>query len=675
MNSEHAKPLAARRCLFQVLLAGGVALWPAEKPEAQARPEAATAPYQDRVIKFDANDKPDEAEPEVTYNSSGLPRAWSLETFADMRSSAGLSTSSLGLKAVGYTDTLHYGAFSGNVNLLQRDSSQNLNSASDSTYVLRQIGMPFEGGWRLDNALGMINLPQLDMARQSQRITLTTPSMQGLHSQVRRADTSVVVAAGRAGQTQGYPVAGFALAHGTYAMTGLQHQLRQPDGAWWLGGMVAKAQDVTSVLAQTPTGQGKLDASGIYLSARREWVGELETSGSFAQIHAVSGRNTGSDITGLANAPANGLWLEGAFTRNAHRHDWGVFRLEPGLAWLELPIAGDLQGAYWRHAWTTRQWTVQSGLEALTSLSGLTPHGYFASTSARYQYTSTTSLGGSLSARRYGVQAQAAQLYTQFANELGSSRAQVDLASADSGERVMRLQFDHDWMAVQAARLTTAVSLDRESRPSGDSQGQGVAINADWSIGQNLTLNQSLQGRWSSDQTQYSLNAGVFWRIAPRWSLQTNFYAIQGSNNTLNLAQSPLMAATIPPLTVNDSGIFVMLRYDESAGRAQAPVGAAPGSAAGRLAGSVFLDENQNGRREAGEQGAVNVTVLLDGRFAVQTDAQGRFEFPYVAAGPHVLTVISDNLPLPWGLNRDGRTDVRVFTRDSTSVDIGATRQ
>ncbi len=679
MNPASARPLASRPYFFHRALAGGlacvIALCFAPPTSAQAKPEATPPPYQDRVIKFDPNDKPDEAETEVTYNSSGLPRAWSLETFADMRSSGGLSISSVGLKAAGYTDTLHYGAFSGNFNLLQRDSTQTQNGAADNSYVLRQLGMPFDGGWRLDNTLGMINLPLVDLARQSQRITLTTPSMQGLHSQVRRPDLGLMVAVGRAGQTQGYPVAGFSLSQGTYAMTGMQHSLRQPDGAWQFGGMVAKAQDVTSVLAQTPTGQSRLDASGIYLSARREWLGEWETGGSFAQVHALSSQNTGTDLTGLANPPASGLWLEGGFTRSAHRHDWGVFRLEPGLAWLDLPIAGDLQGAYWRHAWTTRQWTVQSAFEALNSLSGLTPNGFFASTTARYQYTSTTSVGGSLSARRYGVQAQAAQLYTQFANDLGNSRAQVDLASADSGERVMRLQFDQDWAGVQAARLTTAVSMDRESRPSGDTQGQGVAINADWSIGQNLTLNQSLQGRWSSDQTQYSLNAGVFWRIAPRWSLQTNIYATQGSNNSLNLAQSPLVVATAPPLTVNDSGIFVMLRYDESAGRAQAPVGAAPGSPAGRLAGSVFLDENQNGRREAGEQGAVNVTVVLDGRFGVQTDNQGRFEFPYVAAGPHVLTVISDNLPLPWGLIRDGRTELRVFTRDSTTVDIGATRQ
>ena len=127
-------------------------------------------------------------------------------------------------------------------------------------------------------------------------------------------------------------------------------------------------------------------------------------------------------------------------------------------------------------------------------------------------------------------------------------------------------------------------------------------------------------------------------------------------------------------MRINDSGVFLSLRYDINAGRASAPLGGSPGSAAGRLTGSIYLDENQNGRRDASDRGAVNITVLLDGRYAAQTDAQGRFEFPYVRAGAHVITVSSDNLPLPWSIDRDGRTEVRVFTRDTTTVDIGARR-
>ena len=51
---------------------------------------------------------------------------------------------------------------------------------------------------------------------------------------------------------------------------------------------------------------------------------------------------------------------------------------------------------------------------------------------------------------------------------------------------------------------------------------------------------------------------------------------------------------------------------------------------------------------------AANVTVLLDGRFSASTDAQGRFEFPLVASGPHEIRVVPDNLPLPWAIADDG---------------------
>ena len=55
-----------------------------------------------------------------------------------------------------------------------------------------------------------------------------------------------------------------------------------------------------------------------------------------------------------------------------------------------------------------------------------------------------------------------------------------------------------------------------------------------------------------------------------------------------------------------------------------------------------------NGRREASEGGVPGVTLILDRRFVTRTDAQGRYEFPAVAEGEHVIEVSSDNVPLPW---------------------------
>jgi len=105
-----------------------------------------------------------------------------------------------------------------------------------------------------------------------------------------------------------------------------------------------------------------------------------------------------------------------------------------------------------------------------------------------------------------------------------------------------------------------------------------------------------------------------------------------------------------------------------------APLGGMVGGGAGRIAGIVYLDSNEDGRFAAGEQGAANVTVILDGRYSARTDGQGRYEFPAVAAGRHTLTVMPDNVPLPWALVNEGRTEIDVPVRGSVNIDISLQR-
>jgi SdrD B-like domain len=629
---------------------------------------ASTATYQDKVMEGVAND--DVQDQAVNqYNSTGWPRGYSLETVWDQRRASGLSSSSLGLKASGYIDTPDYGSISAQASLQNAGGD----SQTQSSYVVRQIGMPFDGGWRADNALGMVNLPAIDLARSSLRLSVPTPGMRGVTTLWQAQGLGLVAAWGQAGRFEGYPVAGFEIARGHYQMLGAQKQQRASDGLWQWGAMAAQAKDVPSGLAAT--GSGLLDAQAVYVATRREWIA-AGASPSFVQANAVTGHNNSQDILGAANPKASGLWLDGGFGQGAHRHNWGVFSLQPSLAWLDLPLASDLRGGYWRHNWRTRQWSVESGLELLNSVSGTLPKGYFANSNVRYQYSSDISFGAAATVRRYGVQAQSALLYTQFANSMGTARLQGETASADTGERQHKLQLDQDWTMLQGMRLSTALSADRERSRSAQGlvykNGIGLAVSTDWALGANTTFNQSFQARRASDASQYTLNAGVSWRFAPRWSVQATVYAISGSTQATALAQSPLTSPVTTSARTKDRGVFVSLRYQEDAGRALAPIGGAPGSAAGRLQGVVFLDDNKNGKRDAAERGAANVTVLLDGRFAAQTDAQGRYDFAYIVAGPHVLTVIGDNLPLPWALEKDGRTEVRVYTRETSTVDLGA---
>ena len=183
---------------------------------------------------------------------------------------------------------------------------------------------------------------------------------------------------------------------------------------------------------------------------------------------------------------------------------------------------------------------------------------------------------------------------------------------------------------------------------------------------------QAVQGQAA---TSRSADISLSYRLSRSWSVLADYYESRIGSWTPLQVTSPLTPPTptvIP--TMGARGVFLTVRYQEAHGLHFAPLGGAPGSGSGRLTGVVYLDANENGRYDAGEAGAPNVTVILDGRFSVRTDASGRFDFASVAAGHHVLTVESDNLPLPWTLGSASRTEVDVGTRERTEVDIGAQR-
>ena len=57
-----------------------------------------------------------------------------------------------------------------------------------------------------------------------------------------------------------------------------------------------------------------------------------------------------------------------------------------------------------------------------------------------------------------------------------------------------------------------------------------------------------------------------------------------------------------------------------------------------------------------------NILVTLDGKFSMRTNATGGFEFPAVVSGAHTLTVLQDDLPLPWTLDSDRKIEAPVST-------------
>lgn len=171
------------------------------------------------------------------------------------------------------------------------------------------------------------------------------------------------------------------------------------------------------------------------------------------------------------------------------------------------------------------------------------------------------------------------------------------------------------------------------------------------------------------------MNISLNWRMAAHWWLSTTIYENNGQRRSpfsLDPLAPPDQFFDLP----RDRSIYLNLRYERQSGTSARVLGGAPGSAYGSISGSVFLDENGDGVRSASELTAANVTVVLDGNYSVRTDSQGFFEFPRVGPGSHRLTVVPDNLPLPWFFDGPGESrTIDVKVRAEQRVDFGAIRQ
>ncbi len=651
---------------------------------------ATTATYQDRVMDASAL-APSADEAGTAYDSSGWPRQWSAQWLSDRQSRTALGLTSQsrsqGLTIAGSIDTPDYGTLSGDLNLR---SSQG-GPAAVGNWVVRQIGMPFDGGWRANHTLGLFGTPVPELGRTQQRFLVPSVAIRGVSGQWYQQQGSATgplgatwqASSGETGQINGFPQGNFQADGGRVRTLGFQSNA----AAWSWAGYVARgdALPTPSLQGQQPQDYSAGYAALRYRTPALQWQANVLASQPL--VDASGATNSGGSRAGL--------WLEASAPQAGYTHTGGAFYLPVGLRWLNAALANDLQGVYYRLTYASRQWTSDASLELLQSLSGQTAPGWFGSASTRYQINTASSLGGGVNLRRYVSDDQSAFVYAQRSHDLGQTRAQIDAASAQSGERNNRLQLDHEWRFgasaypgasssggwLDALRLSHTLTLERLRSATGiRSTGRSLAMLLGWDPGGQWSLQSSMQYRKVSgaqatdagDSLNFSLSAA--WRINRQWSLSLTAYQNTGAPADGLSVTSPLLVPATASVRPSDKGVFLALRYQDAAGSPSAPTGGAPGSAAGKLVGSVYLDDNKNGKRDAAERGAANVTVLLDGRYATQTNALGNYEFAYVAAGPHVLTVISDNLPLPWLLDKDGRTELRVYTRETSTVNIGATK-
>ena len=631
-------------------------------------PAAGMAPYRDRIIDPDRlpplqPDEDDEAD------GDGPLRSFHAELNLRRNERGSEHYEEHGLSAGGFWESATLGTFSLDATVFSSDRQRREGRGGlggSGTLWQRSLFLdsgPIDGGWRVDNGLGVLNTPSLPLQRNQYRFYLPTSPFAGASSEwsLDRGRVQLQGALGRAGLYTGTRAVGFDVADGAVGALGAQ---------WtWAPQWQAAVAALATHGRIRPDNQGEAtlqpgNSNAVF--AASAWTGDNDS----AQFNLLSSDGD--------RRRAVGGWLDASAQRGRYTHNYGAFRLGEGLEWGALPINNDVQGGYYRLAYRYGRWQWNAGIDGFDSLSGAGFNGAYGTGYARYQATNTLGYGGSISLRQAtsSSTSHAMQLFADKRTPWGQTRLQLDQASSSASDS-WQLGVDHALALRQGARLSASLAYGGESFVGESSSHTTVAALFG---GRDLTDRLSVDGsaRWTHGAGLGALrgtdiNLGVSWKLTTHWLLAGSVYQNQGSRRSpfiLDPLVTDLPFISLP----RDRSVFLSLQYERNAGRPQAVMGGAPGAATGGVSGSVYLDDNDDGARAASEQPAANVTVVLDGRYSVRTDASGNFQFPRVAVGRHTLAVVPDNLPLPWFVDETPQL-VEVTVRATARVDVGAHRR
>lgn len=627
--------------------------WPQPPIPGKAADSPDSPPYEDRLIDsgnlaplpLDADDG--------GYNSQGWPRTLRVEAFTSNFDQGGVITRENGLTLSGRLDTPDYGGLSFDGTLRTRPNS--------SIFTLWQRGLPFDNNWRANNGVGVLNSLGIDLSRSQYRFYLPTFPIAGADTEwLHDGDLQLQASVGEPGLFNGLRLSGFSRLGGNVLTSGAQWAIA-PD--LLAGVQFADARGVRNDLDLVDP-NAKIDA--------RSWYGST----------AWRDGNTRLQFN-LLDSDANqsrhkfGAWLDAETRDGRYRHNYGAFRFDPDIFWGYVPITSDLQGAYYRVNYQSQQWLWDAGLDSVSSVSGRGIDGLFSTGSIRYQINRSLGVGGGATIRFSNNDARSAYGFVDKQSRFGTSRVQVDVLSEEGVRHGRQITVDQAWPVQVGLRFSTSVSLGRETGVGESITRLSLALFGGADLSNTLSFDGNVRATSSRDNISRTnsvyANLGLNWRVNSHWSLLTTYYQNRAEEQPF-LTVSPLIPTISPLPVVQDRALFVVLRYEDRAGTPLAPLGGPPGTGAGTVVGYLFFDANDDGRRDANETGVANVTVLLDGRFSARTDVQGRFEFPLVSAGKHTITVMPDNLPLPWVVGGDGKREIMVSTRETTMIDLAASK-
>jgi hypothetical protein len=633
--------------------AGLSAGWAGEFPSGEA-------PYVDRVIDPARLPALDEERFE-RFDASGPARAFFVEGTWGYTDIDGDRRGEHGVAASAFRDTMLWGAFSLDGGVYKSGSTGDYTAFGS----LWQRGLNLHRGWRLDNGLGVLNAPLPDLQRSQYRFFLPVSPILGAVTEWQH-DTGVRLHAG-VGATGNFTpgrLSGFETDDGYTAALAANWDV---------------APGWRAAVSMISTGGG--DASELpadrYGRDGDSLFGALAWEGERSQVQGNMLTTRNDDDLGASDSPY-GAWIDASTRAGWFLHNYGGFYLRPELNWGGQATNSDARGGYYRISHQRMRLTWSASLDHLSPVSANRNDSSFGSGSVRYQFSTNVGIGGSATYRSASTDAWVANGFVDQRNRFGITRYQLNVAGNDNDESAWEAQLNQTLPTTVGRRFSATASYGEAE--SQDRERSGVS---------SLVLfgSQDLLARFSVDgsvrvssatgrdaQDGYAANLGLNWQLSPHWRLLAT-YDRSSTSRRNPFVLEPFPEEAPSRLDTDIESFFLTLRYSYRAGRPTGVLGGAPGAAAGFIQGSVFLDENDSGMRDAGEAGVANITVILNDRFSVRTDSQGNFSFPMVATGTYTLRVLNDGLPLPWNFVDDGVVhQVEVGVRQQVRVDFPARR-
>lgn len=435
-----------------------------------------------------------------------------------------------------------------------------------------------------------------------------------------------------------------------------------PEG-WTVAEQHERGRNILSAAPLVPV-PGDAQAS---LLALRHQSGDL-----YVQGHLFRSQNEGRA------SDAQGYWLDTDWREGPRQHGVSLYRLDPGLNWAGLAMPSDVQGITLRSQWRSRQWSADGSYDLLKSVSGRTGDGHYVSGGVRRRLDRSQQISAGFSVRHFDGHAWTGYGDWRLQNDWGSSGLRLTLTGGSRRQDpVRKITWDQEWLVPQGWALSSSLGLGRyasnDDGTPGDSAGS-AALSFTIPVSSMSSLRGSLgTERRSNGQRSHSMNLGGQWRLHRNWSAEINLTRHVGQY-PVGPSLDPLAPVINDPLTSSSRSLYLVLRYDIQAGSRSVPLGGRPTEGGGTIEGIVYFDANRSGTQDASESGAPGVTVYLDNRYAVRTDARGRFQFPFVASGPRTVSVRNETLPLPWGVVGDGQSTVEVNLRETSQLSIPVQR-